>query len=65
MARDQNAFAKRQREMEKRRKAEQKRARRRKKKEDANRADEANDVDPSTAEGDDRPGPDEGQANPA
>ena len=35
MARDQNTFLKRQREMEKKRKAEEKRARRRKKKEDA------------------------------
>lgn len=41
MARDQNTYAKRQREMEKRRKAEEKRARRRRKKEEAN-DDEAN-----------------------
>ena len=36
MAKDQNTFLKRQREMEKKRKAEDKRARRRKKKEEAN-----------------------------
>lgn len=36
MARDQNTFAKRQREMKKKRKAEEKRERRRKKKEQAN-----------------------------
>lgn len=50
MARDQNTYAKRQREMEKRRKAEEKRARRRKKKEQAN-DDEANVADsPATEE---------------
>jgi hypothetical protein len=42
MARDQNTYAKRAREMEKKRKAEEKRARRRKKKEEASEA--ANDV---------------------
>lgn len=36
MAKDQNTFAKRQREMQKKRKAEEKRERRRKKKEQAN-----------------------------
>jgi hypothetical protein len=41
MARDQNTFAKRQREMEKKRKAEEKRERRRKKKEQAGTPDEA------------------------
>ena len=51
MARDQNTFAKRQREMEKRRKAEEKRARRRKKKEQANEAPETDSVDrPATEE---------------
>ncbi|MFH1921831.1 MAG: hypothetical protein ABIP48_18350 [Planctomycetota bacterium] len=46
MARDQNTYAKRWREMDKKRKAEEKRARRRKKKEEpGNDADAANDVD--------------------
>ena len=40
MARDQNTFAKRQREMEKKRKAEEKRERRRRKKEQADAPDE-------------------------
>jgi len=47
MARDQNTYAKRWREMDKKRKAEEKRARRRRKKEEepGNAADAANDVD--------------------
>lgn len=45
MARDQNTYAKRWREMDKKRKAEEKRARRRRKKEQGNEADAANDVD--------------------
>jgi hypothetical protein len=51
MARDQNTFAKRQREMEKKRKAEEKRARRRRKKEQAAQSAELNGVDhPPTEE---------------
>lgn len=49
MARDQNTYAKRWREMDKKRKAEEKRARRRKKKELANQPDEAAETD-ETAE---------------
>ena len=55
MARDQNALAKRHREMAKRRKAEEKRARRRKKKEQAQKAAEANGVDQPTTDDVDRP----------
>lgn len=49
MARDQNTFAKRQREMEKKRKAEDKRARRRKKKEE----DTSTPIDPALIESED------------
>ncbi len=45
MARDQNTYAKRRREMDKKRKAEEKRARRQRKKEQANEAVEPNGVD--------------------
>ncbi|HJN66298.1 MAG TPA: hypothetical protein QF761_08855 [Pirellulales bacterium] len=50
MARDQNTFAKRQREMEKKRKAEEKRERRRKKKEQADAPPEGVPSDSSTTE---------------
>jgi hypothetical protein len=51
MARDQNTYLKRQREMEKKRKAEEKRARRQKKKEEANNpAADPDVVDPAAAE---------------
>ncbi len=51
MAKDQNTFLKRQREMEKKRKAEEKRARRRKKKEEANGTAEPDAVaDPAATE---------------
>jgi hypothetical protein len=51
MARDQNTYLKRQREMEKKRKAEEKRARRQKKKEEANNpAADPDVVDPVAAE---------------
>ena len=46
MAKDQNTFAKRRREMAKRQKAEEKRARRRRKKEQANEVAETNGVEP-------------------
>jgi len=50
MARDQNTYLKRQREMEKKRKAEEKRARRRRKKEEANVAGEPESADPAVTE---------------
>ncbi len=50
MAKDQNTFLKRQREMEKKRKAEEKRARRQKKKEEAAGTSEPEIVDPSVIE---------------
>ena len=50
MAKDQNTFLKRQREMEKKRKAEEKRGRRRRKKEEANGAGEPDVANPSAAE---------------
>ncbi len=50
MARDQNTFAKWQREMEKKRKAEEKRERRRKKKEQADAPPEGVPSDSSTTE---------------
>ena len=50
MARDQNTFAKRQREMEKKRKAEEKRERRRKKKEQADAPAEVVPTEPAAAD---------------
>lgn len=50
MARDQNTFAKRQREMEKKRKAEEKRERRRKKKEQADAPAEVVSTEPAAAD---------------
>ena len=50
MARDQNTFAKRQREMEKKRKAEEKRERRRKKKEQADEPAEVVPTEPAAAD---------------
>lgn len=50
MSRDQNSFAKRQREIAKKRKAEEKRERRRKKKEEAAAAVEPSLIDQQTAE---------------
>ena len=50
MAKDQNTFLKRQREMEKKRKAEEKRARRRRKKQEASGPGEPDIVDPSATE---------------
>ena len=50
MARDQNTYAKRLREMEKKRKAEEKRARRRRKKEQASDDAEANVADGPASE---------------
>lgn len=50
MAKDQNTFLKRQREMEKKRKAEEKRARRQKKKEEANGTAEPDIANPAVTE---------------
>ena len=50
MPNDQNTYAKRQREMAKRRKAEEKRARRRRKKEQAKEAVETNGIRPPDTE---------------
>ena len=50
MARDQNTYAKRRREMAKKQKAEEKRARRRRKKEQANEVAETNGVEPPATE---------------
>lgn len=50
MAKDQNTFAKRRREMAKRQKAEEKRARRRRKKEEANEVAKTNGVEPPATE---------------
>ena len=50
MAKDQNTYLKRQREMEKKRKAEDKRTRRRKKKEEANGSSEPDIANPSATE---------------
>jgi len=50
MANDQNTYAKRQREMAKRRKAEEKRARRRRKKEQAKEAAETSGIQSPVAE---------------
>ena len=50
MSKDQNTYLKRQREMEKKRKAEEKRARRLKKKEEASGASEPDIANPPTAE---------------
>jgi len=50
MAREQNTFLKRQREMEKKRKAEEKRTRRQKKKEDVSGSSEPDAVRPSATE---------------
>jgi len=50
MAKDQNTYLKRQREMEKKRRAEEKRARRQKKKEEANNTGAPDTVDPSATQ---------------
>ena len=50
MAKDQNTYLKRQREMEKKRKAEEKRVRRLRKKEEVNGADEPDIANPSATE---------------
>lgn len=50
MGKDQNTYAKRQREMNKKRKAEDKRVRRLKRKEQAHSTSEQNAVDPPTPE---------------
>ena len=50
MSRDQNTYLKRQREMEKKRKAEDKRARRQRKKEEANNTSDPDIVDSSVTE---------------
>jgi len=51
MAKDQNTFLKRQREMEKKRKADDKRARRQKKKDGVDDTSEPDIADPSATEG--------------